>query len=139
MPIQPQINVGLGAPLGNASYESFEKTLNQTGNILNDAKDLSLMLVKAIYSGNNTFLNKVLKKYRLDCQFRKAIRDATTLTASMSALGYSFIRDRKCMNNIDRLTAIAGTVALLNNLRLVLIRYNKKSDTPMVGASYTLE
>lgn len=132
-------NVGLGAPLGNSSYEAFEKTLDQTGNILNDAKDLSLMLVNAIYSGNNTFLNKVLKKYRLDCQFRKAIRDATTLTASMSALGYSFIRDRECMNNIDKLTAVAGTVALLNNLRLVLTRYNKKSDTPMVGGSYTLE
>ena len=120
--------LGLGAPLGNSSYEAFEKTLDQSEIILNDVKDLSLMLVKAIYSGNYTFLNKVLKKYREDCQFRKAIRDATTLTASMSALGYSFIRDRECMNNIDRLTAIAGTVALLNNLRLVLIRYNKKSD-----------
>ena len=131
--------VDLGVPLGNSSYEAFEKTLDQTGNILNDTKDLSLMLVKAIYSGNYPFLNKVLKKYRLDCQFRKAIRDATTLTASMTALGYSFIRDRECINNIDRLTAVAGTVALLNNLRRAIIRYNKNSDTPMVGGSYTLE
>ena len=53
----------------------------------------------------------------------------------MSALGYSFIRDSKCMNTIDKLVAVAGTVALLNDLRLVFTRYNKTSSDPKLGNS----
>ena len=41
-------------------------------------------------------------------------------------------------NTIDKLVAVAGTVALLNNLRLVFSRYNKKPEDPKLGADLPL-
>ena len=123
----------IGASGSGASVDGFEATLEKLQEYLKQGSDISLAVLKIFDGGEIQLLNKILKKYQEDCKFRKAIRDATTLTASMSALGYSFIKDSKCMNNIDKLAAVVGIVALLNNLRLVFSRYNKKTDTPMVG------
>lgn len=136
---EQKFNEGLiGAGGSGASVDRFEIILANLQEYLKQGSDISLAVIKLFDGGEIQLLNKILKKYQEDCQFRKAIRDATTLTASMSALGFSFIRDSKCMNNIDRLTAVAGTVALLNNLRLVFTRYNKKSDNGL-GGYYLLE
>jgi len=123
----------IGASGIGASVDSFEATLEKLQEYLKQGSEISLAVLKIFDGGEIRLLNKILQLYRTDCTFRLAIRNATTLTASMSVLGYSFIKDRECMNNIDKLAAVAGTVALLNNLRIVFIRYNKKSDTPIVG------
>lgn len=124
---QSNPTVGLGPPLGNSSYETFEKTLNQTGNILNDAKDLSLMLVKAIYSGNNTFLNKVLKTYRENCVFRNEVRNLTLNAVNSVGLGYSLYKARQCASTLDKvaLAAIIGYAGLnLTNVVRLYVREN---------------
>lgn len=128
----------IGATGSGASVDKFEDVLEKLQEYLKQGSDISLAVIKLFDGGEIQLLNKILKKHQEDCQFRKAIRDSTTLAVSMSALGYSFIRDRECTNNIDKLVAVAGTVALLNNLRLVFTRYNKKSDNGL-GGSYTLE
>jgi hypothetical protein len=137
MPSRQEYPILPGGPIGasgsGASVDKFESTLGKLKEYVEQGSDISLAVIKLFDGGEIQLLNKILKKYQEDCKFRKAIRDATTLTASMSALGYSFIKDRECMNNIDKLAAVAGIVALLNNLRLVFSRYNKKTDTPMVG------
>ena len=120
-----QENRQIGATGSGASVDNFEAILEKLQEYLKQGSDISLAVIKLFDGGEIQLLNKILKKYQEDCQFRKAIRDSTTLAVSMSALGYSFIRDSKCMNNIDKLVAVAGTVALLNDLRLVFTRYNK--------------
>jgi len=126
----------IGAGGSGASVDIFEATLEKLQEYLKQGSDISIAVIKLFDGGEIQLLNKILKRYQEDCQFRKAIRDSTTLTASMTALGYSFIRDSKCMNTIDKLVAVAGTVALLNNLRLVFSRYNKKPEDPKLGADY---
>ena len=128
----------IGATGSGASVDSFEATLEKLQEYLKQGSDISIAVIKLFDGGEIQLLNKILKRYQEDCQFRKAIRDSTTLTASMTALGYSFIRDSKCMNTIDKIAAVAGTVALLNNLRLVFSRYNKKPEDPKLGADLPL-
>ena len=128
-----QENRQIGATGSGASVDNFEAILEKLQEYLKQGSDISLAVIKLFDGGEIQLLNKILKKYQEDCQFRKAIRDSTTLAVSMSALGYSFIRDSKCMNNIDKLVAVAGTVALLNDLRLVFTRYNKTSSDPKLG------
>ena len=90
--------------------------------ILNDVKDLSLILVKAMYSGNNTFLNKVLKTYRGNCVFRNEVRNLTLNAVNSAGLGYSLYKARQCASTLDKvaLAAVIGYAGfnLINVVRL---------------------
>jgi hypothetical protein len=116
----------LGAPLGNSSLETFSKTLNSLKNGVEQGSDVALALVEYLYKSNSPIANKILIKYRTDCRFRKALRNATLEVLFNAGFIYSLRKDQSCITNTERAVIVVALASLGVNTATAISQYLKK-------------
>jgi len=115
----------LGAPLGNSSLESFSNTLNSLKNGVDQGSDIALALVEYLYKSNSPIANNILRKYRTDCLFRKAFRNATLEVLFNAVLIYSLRRDQSCITNTETAFIVVALTSLGVNTTTAIRQYLK--------------
>ncbi len=118
-------NPELGDPLGNSSLESFSATLDSLKKGVDQGSEVALALINFLYTANNPLGNKILKLYRTNCLFRKAIRNATLDALNNAGLIYSRRRDKACITNIDNVFLATSLASLTVNIAIVVNQFYK--------------
>ena len=121
-----QVNtVDLGTPLGNSSLERFGEVLESLKTGIDQGSEIALLVVEFLYNSNNPIANKILKKYRTNCNFRKSIRNASLDLLNNAGLIYSLRRDQSCINNLDRAFIVSALASLGVNTAMAISEYRK--------------
>lgn len=115
----------LGEPLGNSSLETFSATLDSLKKGVDQGSEIALELIKFLYTTNNPIANKILKKYRTNCNFRKSLRNASLDLLNNAGLLYSLNRDQSCINNLDRAFIVSALASLGVNTAMAISEYRK--------------
>jgi hypothetical protein len=117
------VGAALGTPLGNSSLESFSNILKSLKSRVDQLSEIALLIVEYIYKSNNPIANKILKKYRTNCNFRKSLRNATLDLLNNAGLLYSLNRDQSCINNLDRAFIVSALASLGVNGVMAISEY----------------
>lgn len=123
MPMAPSPDSG--APLNNFSLEKFAEVLEKFKNGVDAGSEVAYTLLDFLYKSDNDLANKILKKYRTDCLFRKAIRNATLDALNNAGLIYSRRRDKTCITSIDNAFLAASLASLAVNIAVVVNQFYK--------------
>ena len=115
----------LGEPLGNSSLERFGEVLESLKKGVDQGSEIALLVVEFLYNSNNPTANKILKKYRTNCNFRKSIRNASLDLLNNAGLIYSLRRDQSCINNLDRAFIVSALASLGVNTAMAISEYRK--------------
>lgn len=115
----------LGEPLGNSSLERFGEVLESLKKGVDQGSEIALLVVEFLYNSNNPIANKILKKYRTNCNFRKSIRNASLDLLNNAGLIYSLRRDQSCINNLDRAFIVSALASLGVNTAMAISEYRK--------------
>ena len=125
MPELTRQNAELGTPLGNSSLERFGEVLESLKKGVDQSSEIALVVVEFLYNSNNTTTNKILRKYRTNCNFRKSLRNASLDLLNNAGLLYSLNRHQSCINNLDRALIVSALTSLGVNTAIAINEYRK--------------
>jgi hypothetical protein len=117
--------VPLGTPLGSSSLERFGEVLESLKKGVDQGSEIALLVVDFLYNSNNATANKILTKYRTNCNFRKSVRNASLDILNNAGLLYSLNRDQSCINNLDRAFIVSALASLGVNTAMAISEYRK--------------
>ena len=112
-------------PLGNSSLETFAKTLDSLKTGVDQGSEIALLIVEYIYKSDNPITNKILQKYRGNCNFRKSLRNATLDFIHNGGLIYSLRKDKKCLNTADKVFIATSLASLGVNSAKAVNEYRR--------------